>query len=42
MIMSFLSPRCDMQTAYAGDFAVGFENSGHVGGDGVWALGGQA
>ena len=42
LIASFLSPRCDMQTAYAGSFAVGFENSGHVGGDGVWALGGQS
>jgi feruloyl esterase len=41
VIMSFLSPRCDTQTAYGGAFAVGFENSGHVGGDGVWALGGQ-
>jgi Tannase and feruloyl esterase len=41
VVMGFLSPRCDMQTAYAGSFAVGFENSGHVGGDGVWALGGQ-
>jgi Tannase and feruloyl esterase len=40
-IMSSLSPRCDVQPAYAGSFAVGFENSGHVGGDGVWALGGQ-
>jgi Tannase and feruloyl esterase len=42
VIMSSLSPRCDMQIAYAGSFAVGFENSGHVGGDGVWALGGQS
>jgi hypothetical protein len=41
VIMSGLAPRCDMQVAYAGGFAVGFENSGHVGGDGVWALGGQ-
>jgi feruloyl esterase len=41
VIVSGLAPRCDTQAAYAGAFAVGFENSGHVGGDGVWALGGQ-
>jgi Tannase and feruloyl esterase len=40
-IVSFLAPRCDTQTAYAGAFAIGFENSGHVGGDGVWALANQ-
>src|SRR5580698_396118 len=42
VIMSGLAPRCDIQAAYHGDFAVGFENSGHTGGDGVWALGGQS
>jgi hypothetical protein len=41
VIMSTLAPRCDVQVAYQGGFAVGFENSGHAGGDGVWALGGQ-
>lgn len=40
LIMSNLAPRCDTALAYAGAFAVGFENSGHVGPDGVWALGG--
>jgi hypothetical protein len=42
IIMSGLAPRCDIQAAYHGEFAVGFENSGHTGGDGVWALGGQS
>lgn len=42
IIMSGLAPRCDIPVAFAGGFAVGFENSGHTGGDGVWALGGQA
>jgi hypothetical protein len=42
MILSGLAPRCDIPVAYAGGFAVGFENSGHSGGDGVWALGGQS
>lgn len=42
MIMSGVAPRCDIQVAYAGGFAVGFENSGHVGADGVWALGSQS
>src|SRR5579864_3630914 len=42
VIMSTLAPRCDIQAAYHGEFAVGFENSGHTGGDGVWALGGQS
>ena len=42
VIMSGLAPRCDIQVAYSGGFAVGFENSGHMGGDGVWALGGQS
>lgn len=42
IILSGFAPRCDIQAAYHGDFAVGFENSGHVGGDGVWALGGQS
>jgi hypothetical protein len=41
VIVNFMAPRCDAVPAYAGAFAVGFENSGHVGGDGVWALGGQ-
>jgi hypothetical protein len=41
IIMSGLAPRCDIAVAFAGGFAVGFENSGHTGGDGVWALGGQ-
>jgi Tannase and feruloyl esterase len=41
-IMSGLAPRCDISVAFAGGFAVGFENSGHTGGDGVWALGGQS
>jgi Tannase and feruloyl esterase len=42
VIMSGLAPHCDIQVAYQGGFAVGFENSGHSGGDGVWALGGQS
>jgi hypothetical protein len=42
IIMSGVAPRCDIQVAYSGGFAVGFENSGHTGGDGVWALGGQS
>jgi hypothetical protein len=41
VIVNFVAPRCDSAVAYGGAFAVGFENSGHVGGDGVWALGGQ-
>ncbi len=41
VIMSTLSPRCDTAVAYTGAFAVGFENSGHAGTDGVWALGGE-
>jgi Tannase and feruloyl esterase len=41
VIMNSFSPRCDLKIAYSGSFAVGFENSGHVGGDGVWALGNQ-
>jgi len=41
MIVNFIAPRCDTSAAYGGAFAIGFENSGHVGGDGVWALGGQ-
>lgn len=40
VIVNFVAPRCDGAAAYAGAFALGFENSGHVGGDGVWALGG--
>ena len=42
LIMSVVSPRCDTPVAYAGAFALGFENSGHAGSDGVWALGGPA
>src|SRR5580704_14919685 len=42
VIMSIVMPRCDTAAAYAGAFAIGFENSGHVGMDGVWALGGQS
>jgi len=37
-----LQPSCENATAFAGTFAVGFNNSGHVGagiGDGTWALG---
>lgn len=37
-----LQPSCENATAFAGAFAVGFNNSGHVGagiGDGTWALG---
>jgi feruloyl esterase len=41
VIMSNVAPRCDTPLAYAGAFAVGFENSGHTGTDGVWALGGN-
>lgn len=40
VILSNVAPRCDTPVAYAGAFAVGFENSGHAGTDGVWALGG--
>ncbi|HEY1312929.1 MAG TPA: tannase/feruloyl esterase family alpha/beta hydrolase, partial [Steroidobacteraceae bacterium] len=41
VIVNFVAPRCDSIPAFGGAFAVGLENSGHVGGDGVWALGGQ-
>ena len=41
VIVTYLAPRCDGASASGGAFAVGFANSGHVGGDGVWALGGQ-
>ena len=40
VIANQLSPRCDTALAYSGAFAVGFENSGHTGRDGVWARGG--
>ena len=40
MIMSHVAPEADDRVAFGGAFAVGFEDSGHVGGDGVWALGG--
>ena len=35
-----LQPSCDSATAFGGSFAVGFNNSGHLGagiGDGAWA-----
>jgi hypothetical protein len=41
-IGSSLTPSCDNQHAFAGSFAVGFNNSGHVGanfGDATWAIG---
>ncbi len=40
-VMSRVAPDCDNRKAYDGSFAVGFEDSGHQGGDGVWALGGK-
>lgn len=40
-VPSFVTPQCDNKQAFSGAFAVGFEDSGHVGGDGVWALGGE-
>jgi Tannase and feruloyl esterase len=40
-IASFLAPGCDTRPAFGGSFAIGFEDSGHVGRDGVWALGGE-
>jgi feruloyl esterase len=40
-IMRGFAPACDTPAALAGAFALGFEDSGHVGGDGVWALGGR-
>ncbi len=40
MVMSQFAPAADQSVAFGGAFAVGFEDSGHVGGDGVWALGG--
>ncbi len=40
-IMRHVAPVADDPVAFGGDFAVGFEDSGHVGGDGVWALGGR-
>ncbi len=42
MILTAVSPRCDNNLVYSGAFAIGFENSGHSGSDGVWALGGPA
>jgi len=41
IMSAFVAPRCDTAQAMSGAFAVGFEDSGHVGGDGVWALGGD-
>jgi feruloyl esterase len=40
MIMQHVAPAADDRVAFGGAFAVGFEDSGHVGGDGVWALDG--
>lgn len=40
LVMSQVAPAADQSVAFGGAFAVGFEDSGHVGGDGVWALGG--
>lgn len=40
-IPSEVTPQCDNEQAVSGAFAVGFEDSGHLGGDGVWALGGE-
>ncbi len=41
VVMARFMPDDDNRVAYAGAFAVGFEDSGHQGGDGVWALGGK-
>ncbi len=41
VVMRRFMPDDDNRIAYAGAFAVGFEDSGHRGGDGVWALGGR-
>lgn len=41
MILRSISPGCDNKVAFGGAFAVGFEDSGHAGGDGIWALGGE-
>jgi feruloyl esterase len=40
-IPNYIMPACDTPVAFSGAFAVGFEDSGHVGGDGTWALGGE-
>jgi Tannase and feruloyl esterase len=40
MIMRHVAPAADDRLAFGGAFAVGFEDSGHVGGDGIWALDG--
>ncbi|WP_068079591.1 tannase/feruloyl esterase family alpha/beta hydrolase [Novosphingobium rosa] len=40
-IRTGFSPACDDAQAFSGAFAVGFEDSGHTGGDGIWALGGE-
>ena len=40
VIVNQLAPRCDTALAYGGAFALGFENSGHTGRDGVWARAG--
>ena len=37
VIVNQVAPRCDTALAYGGAFALGFENSGHTGRDGVWA-----
>jgi Tannase and feruloyl esterase len=41
VIVGRMMPACEEALAFGGAFAVGFEDSGHVGGDGVWALGGE-
>ncbi len=41
VVMHSVAPSADNRLAFGGAFAVGFEDSGHVGGDGVWALGGS-
>lgn len=41
VVMHSFAPSADDRLAFGGAFAVGFEDSGHVGGDGVWALGGS-
>jgi len=41
IVPNSVAPGCDNALAFGGSFAVGFEDSGHDGGDGVWALGGE-
>jgi feruloyl esterase len=40
-ILVSVAPTCDNRQVFSGAFAVGFEDSGHGGGDGVWALGSE-